>query len=60
MDENYKSIGEMVDRLADQYFAGGMDAYSANLRALLDTAKLLVDLPKQVIKVFSALLRDHK
>ena len=57
MDENYKSIGETVDRLADQYAADGMDAYTANLNALLVCAKLLVAIPKHFAK---ALARDHK
>lgn len=60
MDENYKSIGEMVDRLADQYVAGGMNPYSANCRALIDVAQSLINLPKQVLKTFTPLFRDYK
>ena len=60
MDENYKSIGEMVDRLADQYVAGGMNPYSANIRALIDVAQSLINLPKQVLKTFTPLFRDYK
>lgn len=39
-----KTIGQLVDEVADKYFASGMDAYSAGVRACLDVAKVQMDL----------------
>lgn len=41
---NAKTIGQLVDEVADKYFASGMDAYSAGVRACLDVAKAQIDL----------------
>lgn len=42
MSEKAKNVtvGSMVDELADKYFAAGLDAYHANVRACLDVAEM--------------------
>lgn len=39
-----KTIGQLVDQLADKYFASGMDAYTAGVCACLDVAKAQIAL----------------
>lgn len=45
MPENVrKSVGQVVDEVADQYFASGMDAYTAGVKACIDVARAQVEL----------------
>lgn len=55
-----KTIGQIVDEVADQYFAAGMDAYTAGVKACLDVAhvqmKLFDEIPKLLEKFASGLV----
>lgn len=57
-DSSSKSIGQIVDEVADQYFASGMDAFSAGVRACLDVAKFQVELLEGLPKALSGFF-DH-
>ena len=46
-----KTIGQIVDEVADQYFASGMDAYTAGVRACLDVAKCQIELFQSIPKM---------
>lgn len=39
-----KTIGQVVDDLAYKYFASGMDAYSAGVKACIDVAHTQIEL----------------
>ena len=44
-----KSLGQIVDDVADQYFAQGMDAYTAGKSALIFVLRTLIDTENAVI-----------
>lgn len=58
-----KTIGQLVDELADKYFASGMDAYSAGVKACIDVAQvqvqLLEQLPKVMQRFYDGLVKKH-
>lgn len=59
----HKSVGQLVDELADMYFASGMDAYHANIRACIDVAKLHIEAVETIGRLvdhFSDLLTINK
>lgn len=42
MADNQKTLGEIVDQVADSYFARGCDSFTANLYALRDVQLILM------------------
>lgn len=42
MSEKGKTLGEIVDQVADSYFTRGCDAFTANLCALRDVQHILL------------------
>ena len=42
MNDDRKTLGEIVDQVADSYFARGCDAFTANLCALRDVQHVLL------------------
>lgn len=58
-----KTIGQLVDELADKYFASGMDAYSAGVKACIVVAQeqldLLDRLPKVMQRFYDGLVKKH-
>lgn len=40
-DKKSATLGQVLDEIADRYFAAGHDAYTANLLALRDIVKVL-------------------
>lgn len=58
-----KSIGQIVDEVADQYFASGMDAYTAGVKACIDVARCQIELfekiPKMLERFAEGLVKPH-
>ena len=56
-----RTIGQIVDEVADKYFASGMDAYSAGVKACLDVARvqiqILDELPKSLQKLLDGMVK---
>lgn len=56
-----KTVGQLVDDLADKYFASGMDSYTAGVRACLDVArcqiKLFDELPALINRFVDGLVK---
>lgn len=57
-----KTIGQLVDEVADKYFASGMDPFTAGVRACLDVAKiqmkLLDELPVLMQRFYDGLVKS--
>lgn len=51
-----KSIGQIVDLVADRYFASGMDAFSAGIRACIDVAYVQASFLSKGVKALDGLL----
>ena len=58
-----KTIGQIVDELADRHFASGMDPYFAGVQACIDVAneqlKLIDQLPKVMQRFYDGLVKKH-
>lgn len=58
-----KTIGQLVDEVADKYFASGMDAYTAGVRACIDVAqtqiKLFEQIPVLCQQFYDGLVKKH-
>lgn len=42
-DKKSATLGQVLDEIADRYFAAGHDSYTANLLALRDIVKVLAE-----------------
>ena len=50
------TVGQIVDHLADQYFAQGADALTANLLALQDVSTAFCSFAKHAVEMVSFFL----
>lgn len=48
-----RTIGQIVDEVADRYFAAGMDSYTAGVKACLDVARVQMQLIDEIPKLLS-------
>lgn len=53
--KNSATLGQILDEIADRYFAAGHDTYTANVLALRDIVKVLGEADKVVHYLFAKL-----